>query len=97
MNDCHTPRLACSPVLSDHCQYCLLIESCILLQFGSYFGYAVEVEDLDNNGLDDVIVGAPLFSDFGTDNTYETGRVYIYYQNSKVCTLSWIWFGVWNV
>ena len=45
------------------------------------------VEDLDKNGLDDVIVGAPLFSDFGTDNTYETGRVYIYYQNSKVGAL----------
>ena len=44
------------------------------------------MSDLDNNGLDDVIVGAPLFSDFGTDNMYETGRVYIYYQNSKVGT-----------
>ena len=31
-------------------------------------------------------MGAPLFSDFGTDNMYETGRVYIYYQNSKVGT-----------
>ncbi|KAL4222463.1 hypothetical protein ACF0H5_018503 [Mactra antiquata] len=52
-------------------------------QFGSYFGCAVAVTDLNKNGLDDIIVGAPLFSDFSTDNTYETGRVYIYYQNAR--------------
>ena len=56
----------------------------VLLQFGSYFGYSVEVQDLDKNGYDDIIVGAPFFSNFGTDNMYETGRVYIFYQNSRV-------------
>lgn len=52
-------------------------------QFASYFGYSVAVSDLDGNGLDDIIIGAPLFSDYSTDNSYETGRVYIFYQDSK--------------
>ena len=56
----------------------------VIFQFGSYFGYSVVVQDLDKNGFDDIIVGAPFYSSFGTDNMYETGRVYIYYQNSKV-------------
>lgn len=34
--------------------------------------------------LDDVIIGAPLFSDYSTDGSYETGRVYIFYQNRQV-------------
>ena len=61
----------------------------VMFQFGSYFGYSVVVQDLDKNGFDDIIVGAPFFSSFGTDNMYETGRVYIYYQNSKVRYYVW--------
>lgn len=31
-----------------------------------------------------MIIGAPLFSDYSTDGSYETGRVYIFYQNRQV-------------
>ncbi|KAL8610113.1 hypothetical protein ACOMHN_024579 [Nucella lapillus] len=50
-------------------------------QIGAYFGSALAVTDMNNDGLDDIIVGAPFYSNFeGTD--YETGRVYIYYQST---------------
>ncbi|XP_076465711.1 integrin alpha-8-like isoform X2 [Babylonia areolata] len=48
-------------------------------QIGAYFGSALTVSDLNEDGLDDIIIGAPFYSNFeGID--YETGRVYIYYQ-----------------
>ncbi|XP_060064928.1 integrin alpha-V-like isoform X2 [Ylistrum balloti] len=52
-------------------------------QIGAYFGYAVAVEDLDGNKLDDIIVGAPFYSDYSSTKSYDTGRVYIYYQNKQ--------------
>lgn len=51
-------------------------------QIGAYFGYAVAVEDLNGDKLDDIIVGAPLHSDKDSFS-YDTGRVYIYYQDSR--------------
>ncbi|XP_070566086.1 integrin alpha-8-like [Ptychodera flava] len=53
-------------------------------QLGAYFGFAVCVEDLNNDGLDDIVVGAPFFSDrTGTIEKWEAGRVYVYYQRGK--------------
>ena len=58
-------------------------------QIGSYFGHSIAVLDANGDGYDDVAIGAPLFSGFsdGTSgDEYETGRVYVVYQNSAVST-----------
>jgi len=53
-------------------------------QVGAYFGHAVAVSDVNGDGLDDVIIGAPMHTDFSlTDGRYETGRVYVVYQNKE--------------
>jgi len=54
-------------------------------QLGSYFGYALCVSDLDGDGRDDLVVGAPLFTNFTKNKEhYETGRIYVYYQSLQV-------------
>jgi len=53
-------------------------------QVGAYFGHAVAVSDVNGDGLDDVIIGAPMHTDFSmTDGRYETGRIYVVYQNKE--------------
>jgi hypothetical protein len=43
------------------------------------------VTDLNNDGRDDLIVGAPLYTDYlDREMKYEVGRVYIILQNSAV-------------
>jgi len=46
---------------------------------GEYFGHALNVVDLNKDGLDDIVVGSPLYSDFERKQP-EIGRIYIYYQ-----------------
>lgn len=54
-------------------------------QLGAYFSYSLSVGDIDGDGLDDVIVGAPLYTDLANnEGKYETGRVYVYYQKPDV-------------
>ncbi|XP_077978438.1 integrin alpha-8-like isoform X2 [Glandiceps talaboti] len=53
-------------------------------QLGAYFGFSVCAEDVNGDGRDDIIVGAPFFTDrTGTTEKWEAGRVYIYYQDSN--------------
>lgn len=48
-------------------------------QIGGYFGYSICVSDVDGDGGDDIIVGAPMYSEYSKhDGSYETGKVYVY-------------------
>ncbi|XP_023158758.1 integrin alpha-PS2 isoform X2 [Ceratitis capitata] len=53
-------------------------------QIGEYFGYALATCDVDGNGLDDLIIGAPMYSEQGNvEGKYDVGRVYILLQKES--------------
>ncbi|KAF7240264.1 Integrin alpha-5, partial [Varanus komodoensis] len=50
-------------------------------QMAAYFGYAVAATDINSDGLDDLLIGAPLFMEKTEDGrVQEVGRVYIFLQ-----------------
>ncbi|XP_077975850.1 integrin alpha-V-like [Styela clava] len=48
-------------------------------QTGEYFGCGLAAIDLNADGLDDLIIGAPLYTDYDRQ-IIENGRIYIFYQ-----------------
>ncbi|PWA26992.1 hypothetical protein CCH79_00019244, partial [Gambusia affinis] len=54
-----------------------------LLQVASYFGHSVAVVDINSDGLDDVLIGAPLFMDRVMGQLQERGQVLLYLQKKK--------------
>lgn len=53
-------------------------------QIGSYFGYSVATGDLNGDGRDDVIIGAPMWTNYDIMSKFETGRVYVVFQDQEV-------------
>ncbi|XP_072105001.1 integrin alpha-8-like isoform X2 [Mobula birostris] len=57
------------------------IKSIIGEQVAAYFGYTVTVLDINSDGRDDILVGAPLFMSRGQDGKlHELGQMYVYLQ-----------------
>ena len=53
-------------------------------QMGSYFGYALAAGDIDQDGLDDLIVGAPMYTvPNNPEMTIETGTIYVFYARER--------------
>ncbi|XP_036389237.1 integrin alpha-5 [Megalops cyprinoides] len=54
-------------------------------QMGSYFGYAVATTDINKDGLEDLLVGAPMYMVRGSGGRLEEmGRVYVYLQRGPL-------------
>ncbi|KAM8720230.1 hypothetical protein ACLKA7_006298 [Drosophila subpalustris] len=59
-------------------------------QIGEYFGYALATSDVDGDGLDDLIIGAPMYTELGNvEGKYDVGRVYILLQGGNSASEHW--------
>jgi len=53
------------------------------LQMGEGFGWSVAACDLNDDGLDDLIVGSPMYSDPSDEDKHNTGRVHFFLSTSE--------------
>lgn len=53
-------------------------------QLGAYFGYSICVVDINNDGLQDIIVGAPMFTEPNNAKEFEHGQIYVWTQDRNV-------------
>jgi len=54
---------------------------------GEYFGASLLTLDINNDKFDDLIVGAPFYSN---ERHREIGRIYVYLMNDKVLIKSFV-------
>uniref|UniRef100_A0A8C7FB50 Integrin, alpha 2b n=1 Tax=Oncorhynchus kisutch TaxID=8019 RepID=A0A8C7FB50_ONCKI len=55
-----------------------------ILQVASYFGHSVAVTDINNDGIDDILIGAPLFMErVSGQQLQEVGQVSVYLQRER--------------
>lgn len=52
-------------------------------QIGAYFGYSLCINDVDGDGRQDLIIGAPMYTEANNEGKYEVGRVYIMFQTAN--------------
>ena len=58
-------------------------------QIGAYFGYTIATCDINGDGLDDILIGVPMWTDFTVMGKFETGRVFVVYQDKNVSLTDW--------
>ncbi|XP_065210271.1 integrin alpha-PS2-like [Planococcus citri] len=55
-------------------------------EYADYFGYSMCASDVDGDGADDLIIGAPVHANENNYKDYEIGRIYVFYQGKIKCT-----------
>lgn len=58
---------------------------------GSYYGATLLGLDVDNDGVDELFVGAP----FGSGSTFDEG--YVYYYGNVSETMTYFFLGLWFI